>query len=521
MIRRFFYDSYSKCVRGSIFDGLKMDMVSFAMELLGSNSFDEQLMGNRILQKFAMSEQFSDDTLQKIGITSSTVERLVEKLNWKDPQDKEIRQSAAEILSKLAGKGQNSLRVAGIPGAMESIGSLLYNHTTSESAVDKIGQKSMIIKHEHCDFSTINNLGLLILKKLARDHDNCGKIGTARDILPKIIDFTHAEERVLKSDNIPASQIQMVKRSLQVVKRLASTTGATGKQLRREISENVFTISNIRDILRHGKHPELQKLGIDILTSLAMEDEATEKIGGTGGMLKELLNIFFNDDVPEEQGYVRTAAGEALVMLALESQQSCQCILKLGALKKLVQALEDKLLRVIAAGILRNLYTYSAEDSVGELRGVTIAIPIVLKGIVSEETELQEAMVGLAARTFKFMTKESRVMFELAEDNEELAKTLVEILKRHQYPPTRFPKIRRFTIELAIRMMEDQNCTHILKNLGLEMELENVLDTTSEVESFRILSGSVGLSRFTTSMQSLVETALDLLQNKRILKASH
>ncbi|KAK9733703.1 hypothetical protein RND81_04G085900 [Saponaria officinalis] len=44
-IRRFFYDAYSRCVEGSVFNGLKMDMVSFAIELLSSESPDEQLMG--------------------------------------------------------------------------------------------------------------------------------------------------------------------------------------------------------------------------------------------------------------------------------------------------------------------------------------------------------------------------------------------------------------------------------------------------------------------------------------------
>jgi len=377
-VRRFFYDAYSKCVNGSIFDGLKMDMVTFAMELLGSNSPDEQLMGALILQRFAMSQRFSDDTLQKIGITFSTVERLIEMLNWKEPQEEDIRIAAADILSKLAGKKQNSLRIAGIPGAMESISSLLHSYRTLSSAAEEIGEKSMIVDQEHYDFWTINNLGLLILKKLAHDHENCGKIGNTRGLLAKIIDFTHAEERLLMGNNIAESQIQMVKRSLQVVKRLASTTGATGKQLRREISENVFTISNVRDILRHAqKHPELQNLGIEILTSLAMEDDATERIGGTGGILKELLNIFFKYDMPEPQSYVRAAAGEALVMLALESRQNCQHILKLGALQRLVEALEVELLRENAARILRNLCTYSAEESFCELRKIVPAAPTV------------------------------------------------------------------------------------------------------------------------------------------------
>lgn len=66
-IKRFFYDSYSRCVNGSIFDGLKMDLVSFAVELLASNSSDEQLNGAQILRKFVTSKRFSDDTLRKIG----------------------------------------------------------------------------------------------------------------------------------------------------------------------------------------------------------------------------------------------------------------------------------------------------------------------------------------------------------------------------------------------------------------------------------------------------------------------
>lgn len=396
---------------------------------------------------------------------------------------------------------------------MESISSLLYVKRTSGSA-DEVGEKSIVFDHENYGFWTFNHLGLVILKKLARDHDNCGKIGNTRGLLPKIIDFTHAGERLQKDDNISPSQIMTVKRSLQVIKMLASTTGATGKQLRKEISEIVFTISNIRDILRHGeKHSDLQKLGIEILTSLAMEDDATERIGGTGGVLRELLNIFFRDNCREN---VRTAAGEALAMLVLESKQNCHRVLKLGKMEKLVEALEIPLLRINAARILRNLCTYSSEDCFPELKGVIASVPIVLKGIVSEENKLQEVMVGLAARAFKFMgNEESSIMFEQAGVKEaELAKKLVQILKKHPYPPARFPRIRRFTIELAIWMMRDKHTNIcIFKNLELKTEIENVLETTSELESFNIFSGTVGLSRFRTTIHSLVESALSLLSD--------
>uniref|UniRef100_A0A2P2MXE0 Uncharacterized protein MANES_15G021700 n=1 Tax=Rhizophora mucronata TaxID=61149 RepID=A0A2P2MXE0_RHIMU len=512
-IKRFFYDAYSKCVYGSIFDGLKMDIVAFSMDLLASNSPDEQLLGITVLRLFAMNERFSDDTLRKIGTNISVMERLVEMLNWKDPEEKEIRRSAAEMLSKLAGKKQNALRVAGIPGAMESISSLLQTNRIRSATADEIDEEKIICDLPHYDFWTFNHLGLLLLKKLARDHDNCWKIGNTRGLLPKIIDFMHSGEKLLKDKSSATSQILTVKRSLQLVKLLVSTTGNTGKQLRKEISEIVFTVSNIRDILRHGAiQPMLQKHGIEILNSLALEVEARERIGGTGGVLKELFNIFFNQ---ESHDHVRIAAGEALAILALESSSNCHRILKLKVLKGLIAALEVPLLQINAARILRSLCAYSGEDCLNHLKGVTDSAPTALKAVMmSEEDKLQEVMVGLAAEVFKFMTyEESNAIFERAGIKEAaLANRVIQILKKYEHPPIKVPRIRRFAIELAIWMMrKNTENVRVFKGLGLDRDLEGVLETTAEVESFNIFSGMVGLSRHSTTVHSLVETALELL----------
>ncbi|KGN57035.1 uncharacterized protein LOC101204674 [Cucumis sativus] len=513
--KRFFYDAYSRCVNGSIFDGLKMDMISFAMELLDSSFPDEQLIGVRILRQFSMNQRFSNDTLEKIGVNLAVIERLVEMLNWKDPQEEEIRLSAAEILSKLAGKKQNSLRVAGIPGAMESISSLLHNGRSSNVSADEISEKKIIHDRANYSFWTFNHLGLVILKKLARDHDNCGKIGNTRGLLPKIIDFTHAEERLLKDEHVAQSQIQTVKRSLQVVKMLASTTGTTGKFLRNEIAEIVFTISNIRDVLRYGdKHPSLQKLGIEILTSLALDEDATESIGGTGSVLKELFRIFFNQEMGEIHNRTRIAAGEALAMLALDSKSNCNRILKLEVQEKLVTTLEIPLLRVNAARILRNLCVYSGPEGFDKLRGVAAAASTVIRAIKSEDQKLQEVMIGLAAQILKFTTShEAAITFERAGTTQaELAATLVQILKKHKNPPTKTPQIRRFVIEMAIWMMREKTeNVHYFEELGMGKELETVLETTAELESFNIFSGTVGLSRHRMTMHSLAEIALGLL----------
>lgn len=517
-IKRFFYDAYSRCINGSIFDGLKMDMVTFGMDLLGSNSADEQLIGAKILRQFSMSPRYSDDTLQKIGINLSVIERLVEILNWTDPEEEVIRKSAAEILSKLSGKKQNSIRVAGIPGAMESISSLLQTCRSSSGACDEISEKKLVSDHANYAFWEFNHLGLLILKKLAREHDNSGKIGNTRGLLPKIIDFTHVEEMLLEADNVTPSQLLTLKRSLQLVKRLASTTGNTGKNLRREISEIVFTISNIRDILRHGeKHSNLQLLGIEILSSLALEEEATERIGGTGGVLKELFNIFLKKEMPEKDKQVVIRAGEALAMLVLESKNNCHRILKLCAVERLVEALEFSLIRVNAARILRNLCTYSGTNVFNQLKGIANASPIVLKGIMSEEHKLKEVMVGLAPLVLAFLSpEESSLMFEKAQITEaELANELVESLKKYRQPRIKVPRIRRFAIELAIWMMKDKPTNvQIFRKLGMEKELEFVLETTAELESFNIFSGTVGMSRHSTTIHSLVETALELLTDE-------
>lgn len=133
---------------------------------------------------------------------------------------------------------------------------------------------------------------------------------------------------------------------------------------------------------------------------------------------------------------------------------------------------------------------------------------------MTEESKLQEVMVGLAAQVFKFMSpQESNIMFEGVGITEaELADTLVQILKKYQHPHIRVPRIRRFAIELAIWMLRDKESNiRLFNKLGMEKELEGVLESTAELESFNMFSGTVGMSRHSTTIHSLVETAMELL----------
>lgn len=136
---------------------------------------------------------------------------------------------------------------------------------------------------------------------------------------------------------------------------------------------------------------------------------------------------------------------------------------------------------------------------------------------MSQENKLQEVMIGLASSVFKFMAScESSTVFEESGITvAELANKLIQILKKHRYPPTKVPRIRRFAIELAIWMMKErEENIHTFKDLGMEEVLEGVLETTSELESFNVFSGTVGLNRHNLTIHSLVETALKLLEDR-------
>lgn len=514
-IKRFFYDAYSKCVEGSIFDGLKMDLVNFAAELLASTSLHEQLIGARILLKFSTNHRFAHATLRKIGNSTPAIERLIEMLSWKNPAEEEIRRSAAVIVSKLAGKEQNALRLAGIPGGMESISSLLYTEQSSpDSRPDEVGH--LCASGDRGDYSMLNLLGLLILKKLAKDHDIYEKIGNTRGLLAKIIDFTGGGERLRRLESEKETGVKAVKRSLQVVKILSSTTGQTGKVLRQEISEIVFTISNIREILQHGeRHMPLQKLGIEALTSLAMDEDARERIGATGAMVKDLLCIFFKEGFTAQQNGLRVEAGEALAMLALESKSNCCRILReSGVIGRLVEALGDPVLRVHSARILRNLCLYAGEDHFSHLRGVTAGARIVLAAIMTAETKLLEVSLGLATQIFKFMDDEEFAyqLHKLSIREKDLAERLVNTLHKYDYPCTKVPRIRRFAVEVSIWMMRrGAKYIKFFCDLGMEKELLSVLETTSELECFNVFSGSVGVGRHSTALCSLVDAALELM----------
>lgn len=150
---------------------------------------------------------------------------------------------------------------------------------------------------------------------------------------------------------------------------------------------------------------------------------------------------------------------------------------------------------------------------------IGLSLSQVLKAVATADDEkLLEVSIGLAPQIFCFTSREEQERgFQTAGVTEdELAKKLVSSLKKHEEPSVNVPGIPRFAIELAIETMRS-NSESILRfeHCGMMGELRRVEETTSDVESFRVFDGRVGISRHADCVVSLAEKAMALLRSGR------
>uniref|UniRef100_A0A453IZ91 Uncharacterized protein n=1 Tax=Aegilops tauschii subsp. strangulata TaxID=200361 RepID=A0A453IZ91_AEGTS len=150
---------------------------------------------------------------------------------------------------------------------------------------------------------------------------------------------------------------------------------------------------------------------------------------------------------------------------------------------------------------------YAGDEWQIPLRGVTAGAAKVLRSITVEKAKILSIFIGLAAQMLPYMEPgelHARLAAARVVDTV-LARTLVQVLREYSRPSMDVPRIRRYTIELAMAMMRlDARYVALFVELGMGSELRCVAGTTSQLECFNVFSGSVGLSRRATSVRSAV-----------------
>ncbi|KAM0862644.1 hypothetical protein ACQ4PT_045147 [Festuca glaucescens] len=197
--------------------------------------------------------------------------------------------------------------------------------------------------------------GLLIIRKLAADENNCRVMSSTKGLLRKIMasvtsDLLHHIDHGAWSD--------IVEKSLKVMRHLGSCPGETGRKLRREISSNKEAISTMERILQCDKcEAELQKQAMGILTQLSMDSKSRKEF------IQMLVDIFTDDN----KYNTRMLAGEALAMLSFEGGIHATIILQVtgdfvGNLIKILLNAKNKTYRIRAAEILQHLCSHGTKD---------------------------------------------------------------------------------------------------------------------------------------------------------------
>lgn len=299
------------------------------------------------------------------------VERLLEMVTWKNEEEQDIREAAANLLYKLVGYDRTGIRVAAISGSVEAIFSLLTD--------DQVEDPQSWYAHEYKHTEIVNKLdecarvanhvqtGLRVLISMAKNSINCARIGSTRGLLARLISFIGANNEIKKGHEETVSFL-----SLELLSLLAACPGASGKILRQDIANNLVSITNLRNILncKEGGY-RLQEFAAGTLSSLAMDAQMREVIGRTGGIMRSLCSLFLTDakekKVSKEEMKVAVKAGEALTLLTLQDSDNCARMVRLGL--QADQSVEEELLEESGNNMdaSRNVSVYQNKDVVDAL----------------------------------------------------------------------------------------------------------------------------------------------------------
>ncbi|WVZ92158.1 hypothetical protein U9M48_038245 [Paspalum notatum var. saurae] len=518
--------SYAACMETGLFAAKKtMSLARFAVDSLSSNSGAIRLaavvvLGNLLHQR--ETDYSRQELRSKIIRSNKKLSTLVGMLGWADVRHRYVRLTAARVIASLA----DSLTIAEIPGMLKSVSSLLDDdnqparneqgrhdeETSVQTACAKRGNAGSQHTDEQLEhrmkakWSVLEELpltyhdslpimGMVILERLAHDPDNCAEIIKAPCLISKIIaliSYTPYSE----SNN--DEQQHAICSSLNFVRRLAITGESIGVELRQELCKNPFLLNNLECVLEDSRSsPELIKLLIDILTKLALDEDARKEIGSSKVTICKLVHTFIgrDGDGPTNSYYdelLRMAAGEALANLTIESPANCLAVLEESSyelIKDLKNMLCEDEHRYIAASLLQNICAHSKDklrhQGTGDL--LTFAFPI------------EPYVLGLQLQT----------------NGSGLVQKLVGILNSNRKPNPEYPRMRRVIVELVISIVKFcPRYVTIFREEGMMEALTKVERTPSKVENYRVFYGNIGVVlEGGSSLTALVATAKKLIHS--------
>ncbi|BBN17749.1 hypothetical protein MPTK1_7g16730 [Marchantia polymorpha subsp. ruderalis] len=555
-VKQFFYDVYSQCLKGSVFDGLEMDLVSHSITWLQAEDFKQQLGGARLLNRIVSrddgkprSDRFASDCLRRLGTTPGIIERLVEMLSWNSKNEEPLLSEVAVIICRLVVYNRNCSRIVAIPGSIEGIMSLLVPNEWP-APDDKSYVKTTTA------YINLRLNGLNILKYLCKDHKNSLKIGEARGLLSILILFIEVRSEKSFSENGDNKffklQLKTYKKSLQVLALLAAATNSSGAFLRRRIADVVSGLKNLRDVIEYGgSQPHLQRSSVDILFHLAMDVDVRKTIGATGGVIRNLYNLFASYDaiprVPypsglteesqlskrnaEERQLASEMAGKTISRIVLQNEKNCLKVIDLVSdhgepfLKCMVRFLAKPLetnnaapreMASCSAQILRSLLQYADEQVKQEVAkdSAQVVLQLIQRRLHEGRSELYESYLGLAPRVLEPLDQETYAHLVAVLSKSELVQQLLKNLK-HTPSTKRYPRIRRYSVELLITLInKDNSFLNVLRSININLidVLNSTMDSISEVENFCLFSGLVGYTRHQEEMETLVARAIQHIQ---------
>uniref|UniRef100_A0ACD5WGH4 Uncharacterized protein n=1 Tax=Avena sativa TaxID=4498 RepID=A0ACD5WGH4_AVESA len=275
------------------------NLITYAVDLMGSKSPDDYMSGLRILDTCAVQMGSSHEsgkgylqwnTLKKHLIMSvsspNILPKLLQTLGRISIYDRETRGHAARVVASIA----HDIHLEEFPGGIRYISSLMdtfekyrvlqpyeANWLYEKYCESYEEEREQIFREErhgkklkvHAaqedsdadllkDYADLVAEGFLILQKLATNHDNCKVMLGTPCLLPKIMapvtaDLLHP----LRGDkNVHINHdawYRILEGSLRVIVQLTAATGETGSTLRRKISSRKDAIITLDRILECGQ----------------------------------------------------------------------------------------------------------------------------------------------------------------------------------------------------------------------------------------------------------------------------